>query len=126
MSGENLPLVGKLLGHRRHQTRAGYVHLADEHLVEAAEKVGKIILENMKKSSPMEIFQLTLAKQNVKKRKRFETCRLADKQLQKHVFSQNFIATNVRHLGVQVAAYLDSRSSPEDHIATRAILYHSL
>jgi len=40
MSGENLPLVGKLLGHRRHRTTAGYAHLADAHLVEAAERVG--------------------------------------------------------------------------------------
>ncbi len=38
MAGENLPLVGKLLGHRRHRTTAGYAHLADAHLVEAAEK----------------------------------------------------------------------------------------
>ena len=43
MAGENLPLVGKLLGHRRHRTTAGYVHLADAHLVEAAEKVGAVI-----------------------------------------------------------------------------------
>ena len=43
MSGENLPLVGKLLGHRRHRTTAGYAHLADGHLVEAAEKVGRLI-----------------------------------------------------------------------------------
>ena len=43
MAGENLPLVGRLLGHRRHRTTAGYAHLADAHLVEAAEKVGSII-----------------------------------------------------------------------------------
>ena len=43
MSGENLPLIGKLLGHRRHRTTAGYAHLADGHLVEAAEKVGNAI-----------------------------------------------------------------------------------
>ena len=43
MSGENLPLVGKLLGHRRHETTAGYVHLADGHLVKATEKIGRII-----------------------------------------------------------------------------------
>ena len=43
MAGENLPLVGKLLGHRRHRPTAGYAHLADGHLVEAAEKVGAII-----------------------------------------------------------------------------------
>lgn len=47
MSGENLPLVGRLLGHRRHRTTAGYAHLADGHLVEAADKVGKIIVEAM-------------------------------------------------------------------------------
>ena len=47
MSGENLPLVGRLLGHRRHSTTAGYAHLADDHLVEAAEKVGSIIAEAM-------------------------------------------------------------------------------
>ena len=48
MSGENLPLAGKLLGHRRHRTTAGYAHLADGHLVEAAEKVGGIIACAMK------------------------------------------------------------------------------
>ena len=47
MSGENLPLVGKLLGHRRHRTTAGYAHLADGHLVEAAEKVGRIMAQAM-------------------------------------------------------------------------------
>ena len=43
MAGENLPLVGRLLGHRRHRTTAGYAHLADSHLVAAAEKVGAVI-----------------------------------------------------------------------------------
>ena len=43
MSGENLPLVGRLLGHHRHRTTAGYAHLADGHLVEAAQKVENII-----------------------------------------------------------------------------------
>ncbi len=47
MSGENLPLVGKLLGHRRHETTAGYAHLADGHLVETAEKVGSLIADAM-------------------------------------------------------------------------------
>ena len=47
MAGENLPLVGKLLGHRRHRTTAGYAHLDDAHLVEAAEKVGSIIGQAM-------------------------------------------------------------------------------
>ena len=48
MAGENLPLVGKLLGHRRHRTTAGYAHLADAHLVEAAEKVGSLIAVQMR------------------------------------------------------------------------------
>ena len=43
MSGENLPLVGKLLGHRRHRTTASYAHLNDAHLVDAAERVANII-----------------------------------------------------------------------------------
>ena len=47
MSGENLPLVGKLLGHRRHRTTAGYAHLADGHLVAAADRVGGIIAVQM-------------------------------------------------------------------------------
>ena len=47
MSGETLPLVGKLLGHRRHSTTAGYAHLADIHLVETAEKVGNLIADAM-------------------------------------------------------------------------------
>ena len=47
MAGENLPLVGKLLGHRRHRTTAGYTHLADGYLVEAAEQVGSIIAAAM-------------------------------------------------------------------------------
>ena len=47
MAGENLPLVGKLLGHRRHRTTAGYAHLEDRHLVETVEKVGCIIADAM-------------------------------------------------------------------------------
>ena len=48
MSGENLPLIGKLLGHQRHRTTAGYAHLPDGHLVEAAEKVGTAIARAMR------------------------------------------------------------------------------
>ena len=47
MAGEGLALVGRLLGHRRHRTTSGYAHLADAHLVEAAEKVGNIIADAM-------------------------------------------------------------------------------
>ena len=47
MSAENLPFVGKLLGHWRHRTTAGYSHLADTHLVKAAENVGRTIAEAM-------------------------------------------------------------------------------
>ena len=38
MSGEGLPLVGRLLGHNRHRTAAGYAHFADAHLAEPAER----------------------------------------------------------------------------------------
>ena len=38
MAGENLPLVGKLLGHRRHETTSIYAHLDDSALQAAAEK----------------------------------------------------------------------------------------
>ena len=58
MAGENLPLVGKLLGHRRHRTTAGYAHLSDAHLVEAAEKGAYIIHRAMSNddssSSPLD------------------------------------------------------------------------
>ena len=47
MAGEKLPLVGRLLGHRRHGTTASYAHLDDAHLIEAAEKVRVIIAEAM-------------------------------------------------------------------------------
>ena len=47
MAGEGLSQVGKLLGHRRHRTTAGYAHLADAHIVEAAEKVGNLIADAM-------------------------------------------------------------------------------
>jgi len=49
MAGENLPLVGKLLGHRRHSTTAGYAHLADAHLVETVGKAGSIIADAMER-----------------------------------------------------------------------------
>ena len=43
----NNPLVGKLLGHRRHQTTAGYAHLADGHLVQTTESIGIVIATAM-------------------------------------------------------------------------------
>ena len=51
MAGENLPLVGKPLGHRRHRTTAAYAHVADAHLVAAAEKVGAAIAEAMARAA---------------------------------------------------------------------------
>ena len=47
MSGESLLLVGKLLGHRRHSTTAGYARLADRHLAKTAERIGRVIAEAM-------------------------------------------------------------------------------
>ena len=48
----NLPLVGKILGRRWPRTTAGYAHLADAHLVEAAERVGSIIAAAMESAPP--------------------------------------------------------------------------
>ncbi len=50
MAGENLPQIGKLPG--RHRTTAGYAHLADAHLVEAAETVGAVIAAAMAGKTP--------------------------------------------------------------------------
>ena len=47
MSGEGLPLVGRLLGHSRHRTTARYANLADRHLVEESERLGRIIATQM-------------------------------------------------------------------------------
>lgn len=47
VASERLPLVGKLLGHRRHRATAGYAHLDDGHLIEAADKVGSVIAQLM-------------------------------------------------------------------------------
>ena len=48
MADVNLPLVGRLLGHHRHRTTAGYAYLADAHLVQAAERVGLAIARAMR------------------------------------------------------------------------------
>ena len=52
MAGETLALVATLLGHRRHRTTAGYAHLADAHLVEAAERAGRLIAGAMGYPAP--------------------------------------------------------------------------
>ena len=57
MAGENLPLVGRILGHRRHRTTAGYAHLDDAHLFEAAERIGCIILRAMASTQNPDQFQ---------------------------------------------------------------------
>ncbi len=44
--------VGKLLGHRRHRATAGYAHLADAHLVEAAENPSRRLPGGSERSSP--------------------------------------------------------------------------
>ena len=47
MSGENMPLIGKLLRRRRHRTTAGYAHLDDRHSVEATERVWNVVAREM-------------------------------------------------------------------------------
>ena len=48
MNGADMVTIARLLGHALVETTAGYAHLADAHLVEAAEKVGGIIARAMK------------------------------------------------------------------------------
>ena len=43
MSRENLPMIGKLLGHRCIKSTARYAHLDDAHLIDAAEEIGRAI-----------------------------------------------------------------------------------
>ena len=45
MNGVDTVTVAKLLGHALMETTAGYAHLADAHLVEAAEKVGYLVAQ---------------------------------------------------------------------------------
>jgi integrase len=42
---ETLPMIGKLLGHARLQTTSRYAHLDDGHLLEAAERIGRLIAD---------------------------------------------------------------------------------
>ena len=53
--GESLTTIGKLLGHTQMHTTAGYTHLADAHLVEAAEKVGALVATAMTSQRPRPI-----------------------------------------------------------------------
>lgn len=43
MNKETLPMIGRLLGHRNHQSTARYAHLDDEHVLDAAEQIGNAI-----------------------------------------------------------------------------------
>ena len=36
-------MIGRLLGHRNHQSTARYAHLDDEHVLDAAEQIGTAI-----------------------------------------------------------------------------------
>ena len=47
MNGEDLPTVGRLLGHRRPSTTAIYAHLDDATLHEAATRAAGVIAEAM-------------------------------------------------------------------------------
>ncbi len=52
MNGVDMVTVAKLLGHSNIETTAGYAHLADGHLVEAAEKVGAFVARAMDGTAP--------------------------------------------------------------------------
>ena len=45
--GESLPMIGRLLGHRKMETTARYAHLARDSAQEAAERVAASIAEDM-------------------------------------------------------------------------------
>ena len=47
MSGESLPMVGKILGHTQAQTTARYAHLADDPLQDASERVAASLKQAM-------------------------------------------------------------------------------
>lgn len=46
--GENLPVIGRLLGHSQYQTTMRYAHLMDDPLRAAAGKIGKMISQGKK------------------------------------------------------------------------------
>lgn len=48
MGGASLPMIGKLLGHRRVQTTARYAHLADDPLRDAADRVSAAVAGGLK------------------------------------------------------------------------------
>ena len=48
-SDEALPLVGRLPGHWRHRSTAGYAHFSDAHRVAEAKEVGAIIARASKR-----------------------------------------------------------------------------
>jgi integrase len=47
MSGETLFVTSRLLGHRRIQTTARYAHLGDDTLLDAAERIGELIMRQV-------------------------------------------------------------------------------
>ena len=47
--GENLPMVGKLLGHSQPQTTARYAHLADAQAASAADKVSEALSQSLRR-----------------------------------------------------------------------------
>ncbi|MEP6869025.1 MAG: tyrosine-type recombinase/integrase [Novosphingobium sp.] len=44
---ETLPMIGRLLGHAKLASTARYAHLDDGHVLDAAERIGKLIAELM-------------------------------------------------------------------------------
>lgn len=57
MNRKNLPMIGKLLGHRCIKSTARYAHLDDAHLIDAAEEIGRAIelaLAGAKTTLPLE------------------------------------------------------------------------
>ena len=43
MNKETLPMIGRLLGHANAGSTARYAHFDDDHVLEAAEQIGKVV-----------------------------------------------------------------------------------
>ena len=58
MSGDSLPLIGKLLGHKDVKTTARYAHLADDPLKAAAARISTNIAASMNGNSKAEVIKM--------------------------------------------------------------------
>jgi integrase len=63
-AGDNMAIIGKLLGHADVKTTALYAHLADDPVKQAAARISNSMAAALEGSLPAEIFQLRRAPTN--------------------------------------------------------------